>query len=1065
MKKLLLITGMIFFLIFGNISTYAQSISFSPADLIIGPVLVGTSSTNGAHSFLVTGSGYSAGAELYVDSYDSRLKVSKTGLSGSYNDAITYNADGSGNVNQLIYIKYTPNSIGQILFNNHEIELWDLESFTWKYKNVRGIGSGPEILIQGREQAPDNWLEIVSGTTTPAVNQGTDFGDALAGTSTVDKTYRIMNTKTGGYAGNLVLDEYATGKYVQITGADADQFSVTVEPSSPIAKDSATTTFTVRFEPTSAGIKTAMVSIGNNDPNGNEDPYVFTLQGNGTVELPDPPIANAATNIDNNNFFANWTVGGGGITQGYYLDVATDNAFTAFVPGFENKDVGLVTTYNVMGLSPNSDYFYRVRAYNAGGASGNSNTSSLLTAPAVPTVQQATNVSTTSFYANWSFIAGATSYKLDVNTQSDFNGTAIFSNEDVVNTYKFITGLTGGNTYYYRVRSYNGNASEYSATVAAITICNSPIATPATNVMSYEFTANWDAPSGGAPDFYELDVSLSNTFNSFVFGYEGLAVYGTSQVVSGLDPNTTYYYRVSAINVSGSSTFSNTITVTTYAGTMTTWTGAVSTGWNTGGNWSAGVPSAISNVTVPNTANQPVVSMNATCNNLTMDPLTELTVASGNTLTVNGKLLLKASSSGAASLVEFGGLSVSGTQKVQQYISENRWHYVSSPVSDAIADVFYDIYLRYYDEANSAFVYIVDTNTTTYLTPGVGFTAWSDDFYLGNTTVTYEGGDINSGAVNIPVTNNGDGWNLGGNPYPAAIDWDDASWVKTNIDGSVYVWDGIQYLTWNGSVGSLTDGIIPAMQSYFVKASGANPALQVNDAAKVHGPDAYKAGDVENLIKVSIFGNGYKDVTYINFDENSTAGFDSQYDSYKLFGIEAAPQIFSIVGDDLLSINVLPDFYPGMVIPLGYKASASGEYIIKVSNLSSFDKDINLYIEDLYTGSLTELTDNSEYTFQYNETDQENRFALHFMTTTGVDETALQNISVYSYDKSVFVTNDPANFKKGTIGIYNISGQEVLSTELQPVSINKIDLVVDPGYYVVKVITGTEMVTQKVLIK
>ena len=48
--------------------------------------------------------------------------------------------------------------------------------------------------------------------------------------------------------------------------------------------------------------------------------------------------------------------------------------------GYNDLDVSNVVTYPVnLNLSPNTPYYYRVRAYNGGGTSGNSNTISLST--------------------------------------------------------------------------------------------------------------------------------------------------------------------------------------------------------------------------------------------------------------------------------------------------------------------------------------------------------------------------------------------------------------------------------------------------------------------------------------------------------------------------------------------------------------------------------------------------------------------------------------------------------------------------------------------------------------
>jgi phosphodiesterase/alkaline phosphatase D-like protein len=71
------------------------------------------------------------------------------------------------------------------------------------------------------------------------------------------------------------------------------------------------------------------------------------------------------------SFTANWQ-GVGGAT-GYRLDVATDPAFLNYVAGYQNLNVGNVTSRNVTGLTPNAQYYYRLRAYNSNGTSLNSN--------------------------------------------------------------------------------------------------------------------------------------------------------------------------------------------------------------------------------------------------------------------------------------------------------------------------------------------------------------------------------------------------------------------------------------------------------------------------------------------------------------------------------------------------------------------------------------------------------------------------------------------------------------------------------------------------------------------
>ena len=79
------------------------------------------------------------------------------------------------------------------------------------------------------------------------------------------------------------------------------------------------------------------------------------------------------------SFTANWRSVSGAID--YRLDVATDSSFINYVPGYQDLDVGNTTSYNVTGLNANTNYFYRVRAYNGCATSPNSNVVNVKTKP------------------------------------------------------------------------------------------------------------------------------------------------------------------------------------------------------------------------------------------------------------------------------------------------------------------------------------------------------------------------------------------------------------------------------------------------------------------------------------------------------------------------------------------------------------------------------------------------------------------------------------------------------------------------------------------------------------
>jgi hypothetical protein len=83
-------------------------------------------------------------------------------------------------------------------------------------------------------------------------------------------------------------------------------------------------------------------------------------------------VASAPSGITQTAFNANWNAAAN--ATGYILDVSLTNTFDELLTDFGNRDVGNVTSFAITGLEPNTNYYYRVSAYNAGGTSNYSNT-------------------------------------------------------------------------------------------------------------------------------------------------------------------------------------------------------------------------------------------------------------------------------------------------------------------------------------------------------------------------------------------------------------------------------------------------------------------------------------------------------------------------------------------------------------------------------------------------------------------------------------------------------------------------------------------------------------------
>ncbi len=127
-----------------------------------------------------------------------------------------------------------------------------------------------------------NGVEITDGDASPSLIDHTDFGSTNITGASVVRTFTITNT------GSLPLNLTGTPKVV-ISGAHAADFSVAIQPTSPVGALTGSTTFQIAFDPSAPGTRSAAVSISNTD--GDENPCNFSIQGSGvepeiTVEQP-----------------------------------------------------------------------------------------------------------------------------------------------------------------------------------------------------------------------------------------------------------------------------------------------------------------------------------------------------------------------------------------------------------------------------------------------------------------------------------------------------------------------------------------------------------------------------------------------------------------------------------------------------------------------------------------------------------------------------------------------------------------------------------------------------------
>jgi hypothetical protein len=134
------------------------------------------------------------------------------------------------------------------------------------------------ISLSATATAPEIVVDQPAGTNI-LTGGPRSFGSVALG-STGDLTFTIKNTG----------DSNLTGLGITLGGSHPGDFSITANPTAPVAGPSGSTTFTVRFTPTVSGLRSSLIQIANNDLD--EAPFEINVSGTGLapdIRVESPP--------------------------------------------------------------------------------------------------------------------------------------------------------------------------------------------------------------------------------------------------------------------------------------------------------------------------------------------------------------------------------------------------------------------------------------------------------------------------------------------------------------------------------------------------------------------------------------------------------------------------------------------------------------------------------------------------------------------------------------------------------------------------------------------------------
>ncbi len=712
------------------------------------------------------------------------------------------------------------------------------------------------------------------------------------------------------------------------------------------------------------------------------------------------------------------------------------------------------------------------------------------------------------------YVESGTGVSVENNIFYALSGTNIFT----LVTENTITVASNYNTYY---KNGNNNLVYYNGTV-------------------YADLAAWSGNGAGANDLEDdplfvnagTDFHIQSTHGSYPHPAEWPPETATdtwnndastSPALDTGNPNDAFANEPVSGGRINQGAYGNTAQASKSAGLY--WDGSTDSDWQTVTNWTPEqIPSATDDIIIPDGCpNYPIIddgTTTAVCNNMTIDANASVTIATNGQMTVSGSitnnagaagLIVKSDATGDGSLI----VNNNPAATVERFVTGNQWH-LMFPTLDAIPTSVYTTEgtntnhnFYSYNEANEDY-----WNATTIF----GTSGWIDEtgaanistdkgylfnrYNLADKTFVQTGGNlfysdkvfnvsynISTVAIGNGVTQSRDhfdGWNLAGNPYSCAVDWNQVT--LNGIESGIYYYDGSNYKYFmkggNGSqnppydVGITVNGgsqYIPSGQGFMVKVtitgSTHDTTFTIPNTARVHNNQSYwknTEDDIPDYLKLNIKRNNFTDETVIRtLPEDATEGHDAKYDAYKMFSWDnSKPQIYSFnKNNSIFAVNTLPQFTDNYVVPLGIYIGEEGQYQINslVNNFSGY----NVYLHDISKDIYTEMVNEASYLF-YSETGTiTDRFELLFeKSASNTNDVSNVNVSLYPNPNKgsfyLFVNNTSDTYR---VEITNVTGQIVFRNKYNSFGTKEIKLDnVSDGIYFVKVILGKNKIIKKKII-
>ncbi len=364
----------------------------------------------------------------------------------------------------------------------------------------------------------------------------------------------------------------------------------------------------------------------------------------------------------------------------------------------------------------------------------------------------------------------------------------------------------------------------------------------------------------------------------------------------------------------------------------------------------------------------------------------------------------------------------------------NGWHLFGVPIDvnsstrESIAESFnrgYEDDLYYLDEARYAWIpYLQNVEDANFFTNKHGYlVAYKDDktlsfkgdLFLEDSIVL-----LNNASYNQSL---GNGYHLVCNPYPFSVGLN--NFTYNNVSG---MWllnpqTGAYVPNDNNLPGDFT---VPPFSGLMTKVDNATNSLVLRKKAVAPDQNTNAKSVIENL-KFRLLSDGGYDEMKIYFRSDSDSLYD-KYDTYKMFSIGSAPDLYCSINDLSLSIASLSELDDSLRLRINVLSKDVGDLKLQLYEYTGDFERVDLLDADSES-LVCSLLDDSLYSISYNPANEIRTFDLlvkkRVLSSVNKEDNEIEYIQI---GRNIEIKN-PQQIEE--VVLFDIQGREILRTETE----------------------------------